>query len=317
MGGVLFCEIAQRPSRRGRLLPLGSLRAGSLPRSPPRGRTGAGRGGRDFCEIAQRPYGRGRRLPPGSLRAGSPPRSPPRGRTGAGRGECEFCEIAQQPSRRGRRLPPGSLRAGAPPRSPPRGRTGAGRGGRGFAKSRNDPGLRRGRLLPPGSARTGAQPGKYGHRSQRPWFCEIAQQPSRRDRCLPVGSLRAGAPPRSPPRGRTGAGRGDVVSRNAQRLPGQVPKGMPSDQALEGMPLGLVREGVHDATVWHSAGHGRDRVWSLGRHHPHPGRCATRPWSALRGPSPQAGEVNAAAPSGALRIGTAHYPLSDRARDPL
>ncbi len=60
----------------------------------------------------------------------------------------------------------------------------------------------------------------------------------------------------------------------------------------EGMPLGQVREGVRDATVWHSDGRGYDRVGSVGAAHPHPGRCATRPWSALRGPSPQAGEVN-------------------------
>ena len=75
-GGRGFCEIAQQPSRRGRLLPLGSLRTGS----PPRGTTGAGRRGRDFCEIAQRPYRRGRLLPLGSLRTGARPRGSDRHR---------------------------------------------------------------------------------------------------------------------------------------------------------------------------------------------------------------------------------------------
>jgi hypothetical protein len=59
-----------------------------------------------------------------------------------------------------------------------------------FAKSRNDPGLRRDRLLPPGQA-------------------------------LPPDSLRPGAPPRSPHRGRTGAGRGGrgfAKSRNDPRV---------------------------------------------------------------------------------------------------
>ena len=165
-GGRGFCEIAQRPSRRGRLLPPGSAGRGHDPgkdghrsrrtwflrncattlppgQAPPagfgagggttRGRTGTGRGGRGFCEIAQRPS---RRVRP---RAGARTR----GRTGTGRGGRGFCEIAQRPSRRVR---PGG--------GTTRGRTGTGRGGRGFCEIAQRP-SRRGRLLPPGSARAG------------------------------------------------------------------------------------------------------------------------------------------------------------------
>ncbi len=105
-GKTWICEIAQRPSRRGRLLPPGSARAGACPgegraqvaadvflrncattlppaQAPPVGfgtgggtsrrRTGTGRGGRAFFAKSRNDPGlrRGRLLPPGSARAGA------------------------------------------------------------------------------------------------------------------------------------------------------------------------------------------------------------------------------------------------------
>ena len=76
-GGRGFCEIAQQPSRRGRLLPPGSARTGARPEE------GRAQVAADvvFCEIAQRPSRRGRLLSPGSTRAGfREMRNDPRGR---------------------------------------------------------------------------------------------------------------------------------------------------------------------------------------------------------------------------------------------
>jgi hypothetical protein len=70
-------------------------------------------------------------------------------------------------------------------------------------------------------------------------------------------------------------------SRNAQRRSVERPEGVPSGQ---------VREGARDATVWHSAGLGHDRVRSLGRH------TLTR--VAARPDLPHAGEVSMAAQRG-------------------
>jgi hypothetical protein len=103
---------------------------------------------------------------------------PPSGRTGTDRGGLGFCEIAQRPCQRkdghssrwawflrNRATTPASAGAGSSRRvrhgrGHDRGRAGTGHGRHGFAKLRNDPGLRRGRLPPPGSARAGARPGE-------------------------------------------------------------------------------------------------------------------------------------------------------------
>ncbi len=143
-GGRGFCEIAQRPSRRGQAPPAGFDPGGG--HDP--GRTGTGRGGRGFCEIVQQPRpppraGSSRRVRPG--RGARPGKDghrslrpcffcemrndPPSGRTGTGLDRRGFCEIAQQPSRRGRLLPPGSARTG-------------------FREMRNDPRVKRPRACP-------------------------------------------------------------------------------------------------------------------------------------------------------------------------
>ena len=186
-GGRGFCEIAQRPSRRGRLLSSGSARTGhdsgknghkswrtwflrNCATTLPPGQAPLAGFGPDgprlgeeraqvvadvvFAKSAQRPSRRGRLLPPGSARTGHD-----LGKTGTGRGGRGFCEIAQRPSRR--------VRHG-------RGH-GAGKGQAQvtadvvFAKLRNDPPAGAGAPAGLGTG-GGTTPRKDRHRSRRTWF---------------------------------------------------------------------------------------------------------------------------------------------------
>ncbi len=333
-GGRGFCEIAQRPSRRDRLLPPGSTRRGRG--HVPEKDGHRSRRPRFFCEIAQRPWPPPGQAPPAGLGAGG---GMIRGGTGTGRGGRGFCEIAQQPSRRGRLLSPGSTRAGARP--------GEGRAQVAadmvFAKSRNDPPAGAGSSRRVRHGR-GHDPGKDGRRSRRTWFlrnrattlppgqappggfdpgrgttrgrtgtgrggrsfCEIAQQPSRRGRLLPPGSARAGfREMRNDPRGRCErvcatqqSGTGLVAATSGLGLWGRAPSPsslrastspakrgrgeygsattLPPGQAPPGgfgtdgfsrnaqRPSGQVRESVRDATVRHRPGGCYERAGSLG-----------------------------------------------------
>jgi hypothetical protein len=152
-------------------------------RGTTRGKDGHGSRRTWFCEIAQRPSRR--------VRHG---RGHDPGKDGHRSRRMWFCEIAQRPRPPPGQAPPAGFGTGG---GTTRGRTGTGRGGRGFAKLRNDPGLRRGRLLPLGSARAGARPGNDGHRSRRTWFLRNCAT------TLPPGSTRGARPG-----GTTGAGLG-------------------------------------------------------------------------------------------------------------
>ena len=235
-GGRGFCEIAQRPSRRGRLLSPGSPRAGARPgegraqvaadvvfaklrNDPP---AGAGscrrvRPGRVTTrgKDGRRSWGtwflrnRATTLPPGQAPAAGLASAgcaavTTRGTTGAGRGGRGFCEIAQRPSRRA-----GSCRRTRRPGAPTPGeRRAQVVGDVVFCEIAQRP-SRRGRLPPPDSLRPGAPLSSPPRRTTGAdrgglGFCEIAQRPSRRGRRPPPDSLRLGAPPRSPPRGNDG-----------------------------------------------------------------------------------------------------------------
>ncbi len=186
------------------------------------------------------------------------PRSPHRGRTGTGRVSRGFAKSRNNPL--------GPVRAGARPgerqaqvaadgvfaksrNNPPAGSgTGGARPGEGRAQVASAVVLRnRATTLPLGPARAGHDPGKDGHRSRRSWFCEIAQQPSRWDRLLPLDSLRAGAPHR----GRTGAGRGDVVLRNLATTLGPNAEGRSRAAVGVGMRSSGTTLGGTDAAPHH------------------------------------------------------------------
>ncbi len=132
-GGLGFCEIAQRPARRGRLLPWGPIRAG--PR--PRGRIDTGRGGLGFCEIAQRPWPPPGQAPPAGF---DPDASATQGRTGTGRGGRVFAKRATTLGR----VPRGHARCNGPPPGCGPGGTNRGRDGARWH--------RRGRIAGSGSA---------------------------------------------------------------------------------------------------------------------------------------------------------------------
>jgi hypothetical protein len=108
--------------------------------------------------------------------------------------------------------------------------------------------------------------------------------------------------------GEGGGGGGRSFCENAQR---------PSGRASEGAPLGLVREGVHDATVWYSAGSRPRSGWVFGAAPPSPGSLRDPTLVRSSRPKPAGGRGECGGASGAWRMGAAHYPLSDRACDPL
>ncbi len=239
--GCGFCEIAQQPSRRGRLLSPGSTRVGHDPgkdrhrsrqtwflrncattlppgQAPPagfgaaggttRGRTGTARGGRGFCEIAQRPSRRGRLLSLGSTRAGHDP-----GKDGHWSRRTGFLRNCATT------LPPGQapLAGFEPGRGTTRGRTGTGRGGRGFCEIAQQPSRRGQAPLARFGADGGTTPGKGRHSSRQTWFLRNCAT------TLPPGQ----APP--------AARRGQVFAKCATTLGSGAPRVYATQQSGTGL----------------------------------------------------------------------------------
>ncbi len=244
-GGRGFCEIAQRPSRRGRLLSSGSARTGH-----DSGKNGHKSWRTWFLRNCATT------LPPGQAPlAGFGPDGP---RLGEERAQV----VADVVFAKSRNDPPagaGFCRRVRPGRATTRGRTGTGRGGRGFCEIAQRPSrrVRHGR---------GHDPGKDRHRSQRSWFFAKL----RNDPPAGAGSCRARhGRGHDPAEGQTQVA-ADVVFAKLRNDPPAVGRLLPPGSARRGFcemrnnPRIRCPEGVRDATVRHRPCVDYDRVGSLG-----------------------------------------------------